>query len=45
MAFKDVAPFAHRMKIIFFCTFGSWANLYSVDNTSSLVDFFGVVGV
>ena len=27
------------------CLFWSWANLYSVDNIDSLVDFFGMVGV
>ena len=31
-AFEDVAPSTHRMM-------WSWANLYGVDNTDSLVDF------
>ena len=44
-AFEDVAPSTHRMKVTFLCTLWSWANLYSVDNTNSLADFFGVVGV
>ena len=44
-AFEDVAPFAHRMKISFLCTLWSWANLCSVDNIDSLVDFFGMVVV
>ena len=36
-AFEDVAPSAYRMKVTFLCTLRSWANLYSVDNTDSLV--------
>ena len=44
-AFEDIASSAHRMKVTFLCTLWSTANLYSVDNTDSLVDFFGVVGV
>ena len=39
-AFEDVAPSAHRMKITFLCTLWSRANLYSVDNIDSLVDFW-----
>ena len=30
---------AHKMKFSFFSTLWSWANLYSVDNIDSLVDF------
>ena len=45
VAFEDEAPSTHRMKIIFLCTLWSWVNLYSVDNTDSLVDFFDLVGV
>ena len=45
VVFEDVAPSAHRMKITFLCTLWSRANLCSVDNSDSLVDFLGVVGV
>ena len=38
-AFEDVTSSAHRMKTTFLCTLCSWENLYSVDNTDSLVDF------
>ena len=44
VAFEDVAPLAHRMKVTFLCTLWSWANLYSVDNTDSLVDFLVWLG-
>ena len=44
VAFEDVASFAHRMKITFLCTLWSWANLYSVDNTNSLMDFLVWLG-
>ena len=37
--FENVIPSAHRLKTTFLCTLWSWANLYSVDNTDSLVDF------
>ena len=40
-AFEDVVPSAHRMKV---CTLWSWANLYSVDNTDSLVDVLAWLG-
>ena len=43
--FEDVTPFVHRMKAIFCVFLWSWANLYSVDNTYYLVDFFDLVGV
>ena len=43
-AFEDVAPFAHRMKVTFLCTLWSWENLYSVDNTDSLVNFLVWLG-
>ena len=45
MAFEDVAPSTHRMKVAFLCTLWSWENLYSVDNTDSLVDFWCGVGI
>ena len=45
VAFEDIPSFAHRMQITFLCTLWYWANLYSVDNTDSLMDFFGVVVV
>ena len=44
MAFEDAAPSAQRMKVTFLCTLWSWANLYSVDNTESLVDFLVWLG-
>ena len=43
-AFEDVVPSAHRMKVTFLCTLWSWAILYSVDNTDSLVDFLAWLG-
>ena len=44
VAFEDVALSTHRMKITFLCILWSWANLYSVDNTDSLVDFLVWLG-
>ena len=44
VAFEDVAPSTHRMKVTFLCTLWSWANLYSVDHTDSLVDFLVWLG-
>ena len=32
------------MKVSFLCNLWSWANLYSVDNTDSLVDFLSRLG-
>ena len=43
-AFENVIPSAHRLKTTFLCTLWSWANLYSVDNTDSLVDFLTWMG-
>ena len=43
-AFEDVTPSAHRLKTTFLCSFWSWANLYSLDNTDSLVDFLTWLG-
>ena len=37
-AFEDATPSAQRMKVAYLCTLWSWANLYSVDNTDSLMD-------
>ena len=45
VAFEDVAPSNHRMKITFLCTLWSWENLYCVDNTDSLVDFLVWLGL
>ena len=39
VAFEDITPSAHRMKVTFLCALWSWANLYSVDKTDFLVDF------
>ena len=44
VVFEDVASSAHRMKITFLCTLWSWANLYSVDNIDSLMDFLVWLG-
>ena len=44
ITFEDEAPFAHRTKVTFLCTLWSWANLYSVDNTNSLVNFLTWLG-
>ena len=33
-------PSIQRMKVSFLTNLRSWANLYSVDNTNSLIDFF-----
>ena len=44
VAFEDVAPSNHGLKITFLCTLWSWANLCSVDNTDSLVDFLVWLG-
>ena len=43
--FEDETPSTHRMKVTFLCTLRSWANLYSVDNTDSLVDYLTLLGV
>ena len=43
-AFEDATPSAHRMKVTFLCTLWSWANLYSVNNNDSLVDFLAWLG-
>ena len=44
VAFKDATPSAHKMKVTFLCTLWSWTNLYSVDNTDSLVHFRAWLG-
>ena len=44
VVFEDIASSAHRMKITFSCTLWSWANLYSVDNTDSLMNFLVWLG-
>ena len=38
-AFEDEALSTHKMKVTFLCTVWALANLYSVDNTDSLVIF------
>ena len=43
-AFKDVTPSSHRLKTTFLCTLWSWANLFSVDKTDSLMDFLTWLG-
>ena len=44
MAFENKAPSIHKMKpFFFFSIIWSWANLYSVDNISSLLDFLACI--
>ena len=43
--FEDETPSAHIIKVTFLCTLRSWANLYSVDNTDSLVDYLTLLEV
>ena len=43
-AFEDVTPSGHRLKTNFLCSLWSWANLYSVDNIDSLVNFLTWLG-
>ena len=38
MAFENEAPSVHKMKSDFLSILWSWAKLYSVDNTNSLLD-------
>ena len=46
MAFENKAPSIHKMKPnFFFSIIWSWANLYSVDNISSLLDFLAWMGI
>ena len=42
--FEDEAPSTHRMKSTFLCTLRSWAQLCSVDNLDSYVDFLTCLG-
>ena len=44
VAFENEAPCAHRMKANFLTILWSWATMYSVDNTNSLMDFLGWLG-
>ena len=44
MAFKNKAPFVHKMNSNFLSILWSWANLYSVDSTSYLLDFLAWLG-
>ena len=44
VAFKQLAPSAHRMNVTFLCILWSWEILYSVHNTDSLVDFLAWLG-
>ena len=39
MAFENGVTLAQRIKATFLSNFLSWANLYSVDNTNSFLDF------
>ena len=40
MVFENEVSFVQRTKTIFLSNLWSWANLYNVDNTNSLVNFF-----
>ena len=45
MVFENRATLDQRIKFIFLSKLWSLANIHSVDNTNSLVNFFGLVGV
>ena len=42
-AFDNQAPSFQRMKVSFLTNLWSWARMYSVDNTNSLINFFVLV--
>ena len=44
LVFENEVPFAQRIKANFVTNLWSWANLYSVDNTHSIIDFFTWLG-
>ena len=44
LVFDNEVPSAQRIKANFVTNLWSWANLHSVDNTHSLVDFFTWLG-
>ena len=45
VVFENKATSDLRTKVIFLSNLWLWANIHSVDNMNSLVDFFGLVGV
>ena len=44
MVFENRATLDKRTKVIFLSNLWSWANIHSVDNTNSLVDFLAWLG-
>ena len=44
MAFENGVSLAQRIKVTFLSNLWSLANLYSVDNTNYLLDFFSWLG-
>ena len=44
MVFENGVTFAERIKATFLGNLWSWANVYSVDNTNSLLDFLTWLG-
>ena len=44
VAFENKVSSIQRKKVTFMSNLWSWANLYSVDNTNSLVDFLSWMG-
>ena len=45
VVFENRATLDQRTKVIFLSNLWSWSNIHSVDNTNSLMDFFGLVRV
>ena len=45
LVFENEVPFAQRIKANFVINLWSWANLFSVDNTHSVVDFLTWMGI
>ena len=44
VVFENEVSSAQRTKATFLSNLWSWANLYSIDNTNSLVDFLSSMG-
>ena len=44
LVFENEVPSAQRIKANFVTNLWTWANLYSVDNTHSVIDFFTWLG-
>ena len=45
LVFEDVNISVNRMKSTFLCNLWSWVNLYSVERSMFLVDFFNLGGI